>query len=100
MPVIPEDPFGEVKTPAKPGQSPDPKVVNQFHARSDNDSGTEAQHHTLGVKANQASPGDHLHDGRASKKLLDGHIIQNAPATYNQAQIQDIVDALRRLGAS
>lgn len=98
MPVIPDDPFGSVKTPAKPGQSPEPKEVNKLHARSDLDSSTESQHHTLGPKANQASPGDHLHDGRASKKLLDGI---NLPSDSTTASWRLAVEqALTRLGAN
>ncbi len=43
--------------------------VNDFHANSDVDKSTLAQHHTLGPQPNQASPGDHNHDGRNSRKL-------------------------------
>lgn len=39
------------------------------HSRSDVDTGNNAQHHTLGTKANQASPGNHVHDGTTSKKI-------------------------------
>lgn len=42
------------------------KKVNQFHTKSDVDSGYEAQHHTLGWKVNQAASG---HD---VKTALDG----------------------------
>jgi hypothetical protein len=43
--------------------------VNSLHANSDVDSSTIAQHHTLGPQPNQASPGDHSHDGKSSKKI-------------------------------
>jgi hypothetical protein len=43
--------------------------VNDFHSNSDVDKSTLAQHHTLGPQPNQASPGDHNHDGRNSKRL-------------------------------
>lgn len=43
--------------------------VNDFHSNSDVDKSTLAQHHTLGPQPNQASPGDHNHDGRNSRKL-------------------------------
>ena len=43
--------------------------VNDFHSNSDADKSTLAQHHTLGPQPNQASPGDHTHDGKTSKKL-------------------------------
>ena len=36
---------------------------------SDRDAGPTAQHHTLGLGPSQASPGNHTHDGRNSKRL-------------------------------
>lgn len=75
--------------------------VNRIHSKSDNDSATTAQHHTLGILHNQASPGDHKHDGKSSKKLGKGvnpGFPVTASATYSQAQIQAIIDALRSLG--
>lgn len=82
--------------------SPEPRVVNAFHARSDKDSAKNAQHHSLGTDANQASPGDHVHDGRNSKPLLKGFdptFPTTASATYSQSQMQQVIDALRALGA-
>lgn len=46
-----------------------PDIVNQIHHKSDKDTSSVAQHHTLGAKKNQASPGDHTHDGTTSIKL-------------------------------
>jgi hypothetical protein len=46
--------------------------VKEFHRRSDLDSSQFAQHHTLGAGHDQASPGDHKHDGTSSKLLLEG----------------------------
>lgn len=43
--------------------------VNDFHINSDVDKSTLSQHHTLGVLANQASPGDHNHDGKSSRHV-------------------------------
>jgi len=43
--------------------------VKQLHQDSDIDESPIAQHHTLGILPNQASPGDHVHDGRTSKKI-------------------------------
>ena len=43
--------------------------VKQLHQDSDIDESPIAQHHTLGILPNQASPGDHTHDGRTSKKI-------------------------------
>lgn len=81
--------------------SPSSSAVNSFHNNSDADSAVTAQHHTLGIQHNQASPGDHLHNGKSSKRIgksLDLTFPTTAGATYNQAQIQKIIDALRALG--
>ena len=45
--------------------------VNHFHINSDTDTGIKAQHHTLGKRRFQASPGDHIHDGTNSLALAD-----------------------------
>ncbi len=79
----------------------DPVAVQRFHANSDVDSSNVAQHHTLGIQHNQASPGDHSHDGKTSKKIGKGFNLAfptTANASYSQAQIQSIIDALRDLG--
>lgn len=46
-----------------------PQESRRAHSRSDVDSGPRSLHHTLGPKRNQASPGDHIHDGITSKKI-------------------------------
>lgn len=71
MAVIEGDPFGDIKEDKGPA-SPEPREVNLFHERSDVDSNWAAQHHTLGIKHNQASPGDHAHDGKSSRKIGTG----------------------------
>lgn len=38
-----------------------PFEVNRLHDYSDKDTGSDAQHHTLGLGANQAAPGNHNH---------------------------------------
>lgn len=43
--------------------------VNDFHSNSDVDKSTLSQHHTLGIQPNQASPGDHNHNGRNSRRI-------------------------------
>ncbi len=43
--------------------------VKEYHLNSDVDESPIAHHHTLGVDPNQASPGDHNHNGRNSKKI-------------------------------
>lgn len=46
-----------------------PAESRRAHDRSDADMSPRSLHHTLGVKHNQASPGDHNHDGVTSKKI-------------------------------
>lgn len=57
--------------------SPPSEEVNLFHLNSDKDSSALALHHTLGTNPSQASPGNHNHDGKNSKKVkvtdLDGY---------------------------
>jgi hypothetical protein len=81
--------------------TPSSEDVNKFHSNSDVDSSVTAQHHTLGILHNQSSPGDHQHDGKSSKKIGKGKNLAfptTASATYSQAQIQSIIDALRQIG--
>lgn len=81
--------------------SPTPDTVSKFHANSDVDANTTAQHHTLGIQHNMSSPGDHLHDGKTSKRIGKGKdpaFPSVANAAYSQAQMQSVIDALRDLG--
>jgi hypothetical protein len=55
-----------------PNYTPPPNVVKNFHTRSDVDSSSSSQHHTLGVKRTQASQGNHNHDGVTSLKIAKG----------------------------
>lgn len=48
---------------------PTMEEVNFYHLSSDKDSGPGALHHTLGLGPSQASPGNHNHDGRNSKRI-------------------------------
>ncbi len=43
--------------------------VNRLHDHDDLDITFYSHHHTLGIFPNQASPGDHTHDGIKSKKI-------------------------------
>lgn len=94
--VIPGDPFGPMKQPRQK-TTPPPQEVNRFHDRSDVDSSWAAQHHTIGVKHDQAAAGDHKHDGNNSKLLLENVTITGAS---NSAVISSIIDALVQLGAT
>ncbi len=53
---------------------PTPEEVNFYHLASDKDSGAGALHHTLGLGPSQASPGNHDHDGRNSKRIKAGDL--------------------------
>jgi len=44
-------------------------MPDDSHKNSDRDSSPWAIHHTLGPRRNQASPGDHTHDGGTSLEL-------------------------------
>lgn len=66
------DQFGQVNSPDKDfsaGNVPSTNESVRQHTRSDADSSTKSQHHTLGQGRNQASPGNHIHDGITSPKL-------------------------------
>jgi hypothetical protein len=73
--------------------------VNDFHRNSDVDTRRESQHHTLGNRPGNASPGDHIHDGQNGIALLDG-VSFTLSRTANVASILDqICDALEKIGA-
>lgn len=96
MAVIEGDPFGDKKDEKGP-VSPEPREVNLFHTRSDVDSANTAQHHTLGVKHNQASPGDHVHDGTSSRKVGTGmgltvNLTAGSEAEALAQMLQDVIE--------
>lgn len=87
--------------PTTPSKALTPGESQKAHTNSDVDSATTAQHHTLGIQHNQASPGDHNHNGKTSKRIgkgLDLTFPTTAGAAYSQAQMQSVIDALRDLG--
>lgn len=80
---------------------PSSDQVNKMHSNSDLNTATTAQHHTLGIGHNEASPGDHNHDGKNSKRLGKGKDLSfptTANAAYVQADFQKVINALRALG--
>jgi len=85
--------FARDENPKPPGE-----VVNDFHENSDVDSRAEAQHHTLGPNPNQASPGNHTHDGGDSELLLTTETISGSRAT--DAWRLSVNAILVRLGAT
>jgi N-acetyl-anhydromuramyl-L-alanine amidase AmpD len=85
----------------QPQGTASPEAVAKFHANSDVDSASTAQHHTIGVGQNNVSGGKHNHNGKNSARIgkgLDAGFPTTANAAYSQAQIQSIIDALRDLG--
>ena len=64
--IIEDDPFGGIKKD-RASNTMTPVEVNRLHSQSDRDRSPTAQHHTLGISRNQASPGDHIHDGKSSR---------------------------------
>jgi hypothetical protein len=83
------------------GPVPTSGEVTRAHTNSDVDSSIVAQHHTLGIQHTQASPGDHKHDNKSSKKIgvgVNPAFPSVAAGAYSQPQIQAIIDALRALG--
>jgi hypothetical protein len=78
------------------------KEVNILHTKSDKDSSQTAQHHSLGISHDQASAGDHTHNGVNSKLPLVGRTVSFPITASNpptQSQVQKCIDALRELGA-
>lgn len=75
-------PTGSEQT--NPGQilQPNPDQVNEFHRYADTDNAPDSGHHTLGIDPNQASPGDHNHDGRNSALISGGLTEADADARY------------------
>ena len=74
-----------------------PAMVNKFHSKSDLDSSQTAQHHTCGIKRDQASPGDHNHNGVSSKQLLDNVSISGSRS--DGSALNSVISALVQLGA-
>lgn len=76
------------------------KLVQDIHKRSDQDSSQVAQHHTLGTKHDQASPGDHNHDGSNSLKVLAGTTLTGAKTGNPAPALASVIAALVKLGAT
>lgn len=88
-----EDPFSKVKHEPRALGELTAREVNALHRRSDVDSKATAQHHSLGVQRNQASPGDHIHDGKASK-LAGSGLNLSISGTKNTAASEDSIVAM------
>lgn len=68
------------------------------HAKSDVDSATYAQHHTLGTNHNQATCGDHVHDGTSSRKIASTIILTGSRS--GGTALTSVIAALVALGAT
>lgn len=77
---------------------PDPQTVAEFHTNDDVDSNKQAHHHRLGIGANQASPGQHKHDGSDSVLLLEGFTLSGSKG--GNAALASVITALVQLGAT
>lgn len=87
-----------VKDPLTKKANPSQKEVNDFHTNSDKDGGPKSLHHTLGSNPNQASPGNHTHDGSTSPLLLEGTTISGSRG--GNLAVASIIAALVKLGAT
>jgi hypothetical protein len=85
--------FGADENPKPPAAA-----VEDFHTNSDVDARAESQHHTLGPGPNQASPGDHRHDGGDSSLLLENQFITGS--RNSDAWRLSVNAILVRLGAT
>jgi len=85
--------FGDDENPKPPAAA-----VDDFHTNSDLDARAESQHHTLGPGPNQASPGNHRHDGGDSALLLENQFITGS--RDSDAWRLSVTAILVRLGAT
>jgi hypothetical protein len=83
--------------PTSDPQLPSPEEVRRFHTKADTDGSQQAAHHSLGAGANQASPGNHAHDGGSSKLLLEGVTLSGSRS--GGAALVSVINALVTLGA-
>lgn len=81
----------------KPTKETPSDVVNKFHLNSDKDSSTLAHHHTLGPRRNQASPGDHVHDGATSKKIGAGKNLSVSGARDDGTALASLLTMLAKV---
>lgn len=92
--TVPGDPFGSRKE-AVVKESLKPEEVAKIHDRSDVDSSAQAQHHTLGIKHDQSSPGDHKHDGKSSRRLAEDLTLNGVKS--GGTALTNLIDMLQQL---
>lgn len=83
---------------AQPGAAlaPNPDQVNEFHRYDDSDNAPESHHHTIGTDPNQASPGDHRHNGKDSYLLYGGITVTGSRG--GNAALASLLTALAQEG--
>lgn len=69
----------------------------RLHEFSDKDSSPLAQHHTLGPRRHQASPGNHNHDGSTSPKLGAGKGLTLTGSTGGNVALQNLIAMLQQV---
>jgi hypothetical protein len=74
------------------------KDVEDFHRKSDLNKRPESQHHSLGNGANQASPGNHTHNGQNSLSLFSGLSITGSRSTNTADVLRQILIVLESVG--
>lgn len=91
-----DDPFGPIK---KDQISPNPstKEVTAFHTKADTDGSPTSSHHTLGINRNQASPGNHVHDGKASPKIGRGLTLTLTGAKGGNVALGNLITMLKQV---
>lgn len=72
--ILPQGQGGQDQSSSGASIPMDPLTNRLFHAFSDVDSDSTAQHHTLGSGVNQAASGAHTHDGNNSSLLFNGTV--------------------------
>lgn len=92
-----DDPFSHVKEEQKSLTDLPARQVNAMHRRADTDASATAKHHTLGVQRNQSSPGDHVHDGKASKPVGAGLGLAISGVKNTVASEDSIVAMLKKV---
>lgn len=95
-PVIKDDPFGVLKSERRENV-PTARQVNELHTKADVDASTSSFHHTLGIGHNQASPGDHSHDGNTSRLIGSGRKITITGAKAGNAALTSLIAALKQV---
>lgn len=74
-----------------------PQDVNLLHTRSDIDSAAHAAHHSIGTSRNQASAGDHIHDGTSSKLIGNGMGLAISGAKGGNAALASLISMLQKV---